>query len=332
MRRALTSLFLMMLISQAAIGQIDIHSHAITDGYMAAMKARGMEMDEGFPIPAWSVEAHMAFMDEAGIKTAVLTMPAPQPKGSDAPAVCRAWNEECARLKEKFPGRFLFCAALPLPDVDAAIAEAKYALEALGADGIKLASNAHGQYLGDEALEPLMSYLNQRKAVIITHPHKPSAVNDALIAAVPLASYEYLAETTRAILNMVAHDVLVRYPDLKVVVPHCGSFLPNGLPRFKVLMPVMVQQGYMKHVDVDANVSRLYFDLAGAATDDVIESLLTITTPDHILYGSDYPYVAPQALIGAKKSLESRLTTHGLTVEEVLSKNAASLFGILEKY
>ena len=53
-------------------------------------------------------------------------------------------------------------------------------------------------------LEPLMAYLNSRKAVIITHPHKPSAVNDKLIAAVPLASYEYLAETTRAILNMVA--------------------------------------------------------------------------------------------------------------------------------
>ena len=49
-----------------------------------------------------------------------------------------------------------------------------------------------------------MAYLNSRKAVIITHPHKPSAVNDKLIAAVPLASYEYLAETTRAILNMVA--------------------------------------------------------------------------------------------------------------------------------
>ncbi|MBR5923990.1 MAG: amidohydrolase [Bacteroidales bacterium] len=327
MKRLLYVLLMMMSVSQMAIGQIDIHSHAITDGYMAAVKAHGMEMDEGFPIPAWSVEAHLAFMDEAGIQTSVLTMPAPQPKGVDAPAVCRAWNELCARLKVKHPGRFLFCAALPLPDVDAALKEAKYALDVLGADGVKLASNAYGQYLGDEALEPLMAYLNERKAVIITHPHKPSAANDALIASVPLASYEYLAESTRAILNMVAHDVLVRYPDLTVVVPHCGSFLPNALPRFKGLLPVMVQQGYMKQVDVDANISRLYFDLAGAATDDVIESLLTITMPDHILYGSDYPYVAPQALIGAKKSLESRLASHGLAPDDILSNNAARLLG-----
>ena len=327
MRKTLTGLFLMLFVSQAAIGQIDIHSHAITEGYMTAIEAHGMEMDECYPIPSWDVESHLEFMDEAGIRTSVLTMPAPQPAGEDAAAVCRAWNEECASLKARYPGRFLFCAALPLPDVDAAIAEAEYALEVLGADGVKLATNAYGQYLGDEALEPLMAYLNEQKAVIITHPHKPSAVNDALIATVPLASYEYLAETTRAILNMVAHDVLVRYPDLKVVVPHCGSFLPNALPRFKGLLPVMVAQGYMKQVDVDASISRLYFDLAGAATDDAIRSLLTITTPNHILYGSDYPYVAPQALVGAKKSLESRLASHGLDAGDILSNNAARLFG-----
>ena len=142
----------------------------------------------------------------------------------------------------------------------------------------------------------------------------------------PLASYEYLAETTRAILNMVANDVLVRYPDLKVVVPHCGSFLPNALPRFKGLLPVMVNQGYMKPVDVDANISRLYFDLAGAATDEAVRSLLTITEPSHILYGSDYPYVAAPALIGAKKSLESRLGGLGLDPQDILTRNAARLF------
>ena len=327
MRKTLTGLFLMLFVSQAAFGQTDIHCHAITNGYMTAVKAHGIEMDECYPIPSWDVESHLDYMDGARIQTSVLTMPAPQPVGMDAAAVCRAWNEECAALKARYPGRFLFCAALPLPDVDAAIAEAKYALEELGADGVKLATNADGQYLGDEALEPLMAYLNERETVIITHPHKPSAFNEELIAAVPLASYEYLAETTRAILNMVAHDVLVRYPDLKVVVPHCGSFLPNALPRFKGLLPVMVAQGYMKPVDVDANISRLYFDLAGAATNDAIRSLLTITAPDHILYGSDYPYVAPQALVGAKESLESRLASHGLTTEDILSNNAARLFG-----
>lgn len=319
----------MAFSTHVAMAQIDVHCHMIPDSYLEAVKAHGMEMDEGLPIPAWDADAHLKFMDQAGIQTSVLTMPAPQPffgDGAESAAICRKFNQEAAALKALYPGRFLFCAALPLPDVDRALEEAKYALEVLGADGIKLASNSYGQYLGDPELEPLMAYLNERKAVIITHPHKPSAVNDKLITAVPLASYEYLAETTRAILNMVSHDVLVRYPDLKVVVPHCGAFLPNALPRFKSLLPAMVAQDYMKQVDVDANIARLYFDLAGAATDDVIESLLTITTPNHILYGSDYPYVASPALIGAKKSLGARLLSHGLDPQEILTGNAARLF------
>lgn len=290
----------------AVNAQTDVHCHMIPSSYLGAVKDHKMEMDEGFPIPAWSVEDHIRFMEQAGIATSVLTMPAPHPFFGDAEesaVVCRRFNEEAAELKKSYPGKFLFCAALPLPDVSKAVEEARYALETLGADGVKLATNCYGQYLGDPELEPLMDYLNSREAVIIIHPHKPYAVNDGLIKSVPLASYEYLAETTRTVLNMMAHNVLARYPALKVVVPHCGSFLPNALPRFKALLPVMTAQGYMQPVDVEANMAGLYFDLAGAATDDVIRALLTITDPSHILYGSDYPYVAAPALAAAKKSL-----------------------------
>ncbi len=320
----------MASLSIPCIAQIDLHSHAVTQGYLEFIKANGAEMDEGFPIPGWDVERHIAFMDKAGITTAVLTMPAPQPYFGDAKvaaAVCRRYNEECATLKARYQGRFLFCAALPLPDVKAAIEEARYALDVLGADGVKLATNAYGQYLGDPALDTLMAYLDQRDAVIILHPHKPSAVNGQLIADVPLASYEYLAETSRAVLNMIAHNVLVRYPHLKVVVPHCGSFLPNALPRFRSLLPVMVKQGIMQPVDVDANLAHLYYDLAGAPTDDVLDALLTITTPDHILYGSDYPYVAEQVLVDGKAALAERLAHHGVDPQEVFTDNARRLFG-----
>ena len=68
-------------------------------------------------------------------------------------------------------------------------------------------------------------------------------------------------------------------------------------------------------------------DHAGAATDDAIRSLLTITSADHILYGSDYPYVAAPALVSAKESLQQRLPALGLTPQAILSDNARRLFG-----
>ena len=292
----------MSLGSVPLCGQtVDVHTHIIIPEYVEMLKAHGAELEETFPLPAWDAGRHIAFMDSAGIRTAVLTMPAPQPYYGDAKesAECiRRVNEVSAKVKQQYPGRFKFCAALPLPDVDAAIREAIYALDTLGADGVKLATNSRGQYLGDEALDPLMEVLNERHAVIIIHPHRPTPYPEKIIATTPLAMYEYPAETTRAVVNMLARNVLVRYPNLKVIVPHCGSFLPLALPRMKSILPAMVAQGYMQPIDWEANLSRLYFDLAGNPTVEVLRSLLTLTTPDHILYGSDYPYL-PDAVLRA---------------------------------
>lgn len=312
------------------MAQIDLHSHLITPDYLAFLKKHNALLDEGFPIPPWDEKKHIDLMNRAGIQTAVLTMPAPQPYFGDtreSAAVCRRFNEEAARITKRNKGRFLFCAALPLPDVNAAIQEAKYAIDVLGADGVKLATNSYGQYLGDPALDSLMAFLNERGAVVILHPHKPSMVNARLIADVPLASYEYLAETTRTILNMIAHNVMVRFPKVKFVVPHCGALLPTALPRFRALLPVMASQGIMQPVDIDANMKNLYFDLAGNPTGDVIDMLLTITTPDHLLYGSDYPYVTEIAVENGKKALAERLPLHGLKAEDVFSNNARRLLG-----
>ena len=311
-----------MTLSVQAQQTVDVHTHIILPEYMEVLKAHGAELEETFPLPEWDAGRHIAFMDSAGIRTAVLTMPAPQPYYGDAEesAECiRRVNEVSAEIKKQYPGRFKFCAALPLPDVDAAIREAVYALDTLGADGVKLATNSRWQYLGDEALDPLMEVLNERHAVIIIHPHRPTPYPEEIIATTPLAIYEYPAETTRTVVNMLARNVLVRYPNLKVVVPHCGSFLPLALPRLKSILPAMVVQGYMQPIDWDGNLSRLYFDLAGNPTIEVLHSLLTITSPDHILYGSDYPYL-PDAVL--KANLQRLKQT--LAADEELAPYSAS--------
>ena len=232
-------------------------------------------------------------------------------------------------MKRQYPDRFKFCAALPLPDVDAAIREAIYALDTLGADGVKLATNSRGQYLGDEALDPLMEVLNERHAVIIIHPHRPTPYPEKIITTTPLAMYEYPAETTRTVVNMLSRNILVRYPDLKVVVPHCGSFLPLALPRMKSILSAMVAQGYMQPIDWESNLSRLYFDLAGSPTLEVLRSLLTITRPDHILYGSDYPYLPDAVLKANLQRLKQTLASDEELApysEDILWKNAERLF------
>lgn len=291
-----------LFINRPVFGQtIDVHCHNILPEYMAVLEKHNAAMEETFPLPAWNVESHIAFMQKAGIECSVLSMPAPQPWFGDAEEsrrVIREYNEYCARLKKDHPGKFKFCAALPLPDVDAAIEEAVYALDTLDADGVKLATNSRGQYIGDEALDPLMKVLNDRNAVIIIHPHKPTPVNDGIIATAPLAVYEYPAETTRAVVNMISRNVLARNPNVKVVVPHCGSFLPMAIPRMKAVHTAMLAKGFMGQIDWENNLSRLFYDLAGGASPEIVKMMLTVTTPEHILYGSDYPYMPDNVLQG----------------------------------
>ncbi len=308
-----------------AQGVIDVHSHIITPEFVSALETEGRVMDEGFPLPKYNVENHLRWMDEAGVQTSVLTLAAPQPSSAE---VVRQTNETAARIKKEHPGRFLFCAALPLPDVSKAIEEAKYALDVLKADGIKLATNVDGQYLGAPELDTLFSVLNERKAIVILHPHRPEPVNKQVMKQTPLAMQEYLSETTRAVSNMISRNVLARYNNIKVVVPHCGAYLPLTIPRMKSLTPVMQTNKMVGEIDYEANLRTLYYDLAGAHSPEVIRMLLTITTPDHLLYGSDYPYVAPQVLTQSLARMKDYLSKEPDLApfkEMILWKNAQSL-------
>jgi len=321
----------MMATDLMAQGVIDVHSHLITPAYRAVIEKHGAQLDEGYPLPAWSVEGHLAFMDASGIATSVLTMPAPQPYFGDvaeAAAIIRQNNEAAAELKSRYPGRFIFCASLPLPDVDAAIREAVYALDSLGADGVKLATNSYGQYLGDPVLEPLMQVLNEHHALIILHPHKPTPYSEDLMTGVPLAMNEYLSETTRAVANMITHNVLSRYSNLRVVVPHCGSYLPLAIPRMKSIYPAVLGAGMVSEIDWEGNLSRLYYDLAGAVSVPTIKMMLTITEPSHLLYGSDYPYVASEVLQNKLVALRTDLLSDAELapyVDDILSRNFIKL-------
>ena len=328
MRKLLTIIATLVATMTQAQGVIDVHSHIITPEFVSALESEGRLLDEGFPLPKWDAEAQLKWMDEAGIAKSVLTMAAPNPTSAE---IVRATNEAAARLKREHPDRFMFCAALPLPDVNAAIEEARYALDVLGADGIKLATNANGQYLGAPELDTLFSFLNERKAVVILHPHRPEPVNRQVMQQTPLAMQEYLSETTRAVSNMISRNVLARYPNVKVVVPHCGAYLPLMVPRMKSLTPVMQANRLVGDIDWEANLAALYYDLAGAHSPEVIRMLLTITTPDHLLYGSDYPYVAPQVLTQSLQRMQQYLTTEPDLApykEMILHKNAEWLMGL----
>ena len=89
----------------------------------------------------------------------------------------------------------------------------------------------------------------------------------------------------------------------------------------------------MGDIDWEANLRALYYDLAGAHSPEVIRMLLTITTPDHLLYGSDFPYAAPGVLSQGLDRMKRYLTNEADLApfkEMILWKNATNLFPSLK--
>ena len=49
------------------------------------------------------------------------------------------------------------------------------------------------KYLGAPELDTLFSVLNEHKAIVILHPHRPEPVNCQVMQQTPLAMQEYLS-------------------------------------------------------------------------------------------------------------------------------------------
>lgn len=224
-------------------------------------------------------------------------------------------------------------ACLPLPNVNAAIEEAIYALDVLHADGIKLASNSRGQYLGSKELEPLMEELNKRNAVCNIHPHRPEPIKEGIFSSGPVPLFEFLADTTRAVLNLISNGVILRYPNIKWIIPHCGSFLPNIYNRYLGISKVLIPQGMMEDVDIKKCFEKVYFDLSGNPAPNLLRWLLTISSEDHILYGSDYPFTSAKQIETNFDMLENMLNEKDLKPYKslILRDNALKLFAIGSK-
>lgn len=308
---------------------IDFHAHPVTDAFRKAMANLGIDPmeEDGFPLPKWSAEEHLAFTDEAGIDYSVLSAPVPHIYNGDVEktrTAARRVNEEVAAVVKEYPNRFGFAGLAPLPDVDGTLEETTYVLDTLGAVGMKVATNMGGVYLGDPIFDLVMEEWNRRKALIIIHPCRARKRPENVITGTVAAIYEYPADTTRAVLNMIANRIMTRFPDIRWIVPHCGSFLPYMLQRFTGVSGILASMGMMETVDVRAEFEKLYFDIAGDPDPVQLKMLRMAASDDCIVYGSDFPHSPAKVILAKKKHFDENTEYDGIR-EKIYSENAMRL-------
>ena len=311
--------------------RIDVHAHFLPGFYRQAVAAARYDPPDGIPaLPGWDVDAALAMMDGLDVRTAMLSISSPGVHFGDdaaARALARAVNEEGAKAVSDHPGRFGLFAALPLPDVDGALAETAYAFDTLGADGVAVETNHLGIYMGDRRLDPLFAELNRRRAVVFMHPTSPSCpCCQTLSLGYPRPMIEFMFETTRAVANLLLSGTLDRFPDIRLIVPHAGAAVPVLADRIVGLAPALNLSESVEPDQVFATLRRLYYDLAGFPLPRLLPALLQIADPGRILYGSDWPFTPLPLVARLTGELDATPLLDGAARRCAMHDNALDLF------
>ncbi len=170
--------------------------------------------------------------------------------------------------------------------------------------------------------------LQEYGAVVTIHPSRAQEVPAGAFTSGPAPLFEYFVDTTRAVYNLCANGTLDRYPDVKFVVPHCGSFIPPVVHRLMGMSKVLVPAGMMQEIDITECMKKLYFDIAGACEPVMLPALMKIADPTHLPYGGDYPY-SPAPFIGSvAQQVASDPALDEKTLTGIFADNARNLYGL----
>lgn len=308
----------------AAPWRIDTHHHIVPPAYFAAKREALIREAPNSPrLREWTPEMSLASMDANGVATSIVSVSSPgiwYGDQTEARALARGCNDYSADMVRKYPGRFGFFAALPLPDTEGSLREIAHALDTLGADGVCMMSSYDSRWLGDPSFAPVFDELNRRKAVVYVHPTN-AACCAAQVADVPPASIEFLMDTTRTILSLLVTSTFTRCPDIRFIFSHGGGALPMFADRVANLT---AGERWRDRVPGGAMsiFRRLYVDTASASNPITFTAARSLVSDQHILFGTDFPYYLTERTVEQL----SNLKLDAKTTRRIGRDNALGLF------
>jgi predicted TIM-barrel fold metal-dependent hydrolase len=323
-------------------GVIDVHTHYLPRELIAALAARRelprisdgangarlIEYGTGnvHPmLPAMGdLELRLADMDRQGIDVAVVGVNVPGVDwfpAADGPAVARAVNDELADLVAANPGRIAAMATLPLQAPEAAASELERAARA-GLCGAMIYSNAAGTPLDAPEARVVFEVAAALDMPLFIHPTFPlSAATVDAYALMPTLGF--LFDTTTAVLKLVLGGLYERHPDLRLVLAHAGSLIPQLVGRIDYEAARMENGMGVLSEPPSEHLRRLYTDCV-CAWPPALRSTLAFLGPDRVMVGTDYPFWDPQRTLDTVEEL-------GLPEDvdyRVRRGNAEALFGL----
>lgn len=314
--------------------RIDVHAHYYpTALYDLLERATGQPQRRmtgkvrGFAhhIP---VDGQLELMDAAGIDCMVMSLGNTPPYYATAPVAdeaARGANDLYVDLHTRYPRRFLAFIGLPLPHVDAALAELDRALALPGVVGVGLGCSVLGQPLDLAAFDPLFAELNRRNTPVFVHPvgvgGGPNSQDFSLTWM--LASR---FEDTIAMARLILSGLTLRYPDVRFIIPHLGGTMALFLQRMD---NVAERDGWRERHDPHLMPSdlarRFWFDTVNEQH-SALRCACETFGADRLLLGTDWPMLPPEKLKHFVDYVPEALAA--ADARQILDVNAGRLLGL----
>lgn len=270
---------------------VDFHHHAPLASYVERLTAIGVQAQPGAPFPHWEPPDSLRLMDRLGIDVSVLSIGSPGFYFGDqafTTDLCRDVNDELTDVVRWGAGRLSAVAALPLPSVDAALAELDRVSGRPEFAGVGMLTSYAGQYPGHPRFDPVLAALDERAALVHVHPVLPTWWPEGEIPLRP-SVLEYLFDTTRMITNLMVTGAPQRFPRIRWVFSHCGGAMPAVAPRM-VLAEGMPEMARLQPAGVLATLGKFRFDTALSHTPSDLGALLSFVDDSRIVLGTDFPF------------------------------------------
>jgi aminocarboxymuconate-semialdehyde decarboxylase len=318
--------------------RIDVHAHYTPTSYLDYLAEHGSpELGAGArvaPGAGVSIEGRIALLDEVGINLQVVSTGSSMPylaNAARAVEAARMANDLYAELCAQYPARFAGFGTVPLPHVEAALAETARCLDEFGMLGITLGCSVAGRQLDDPAFAPFWAELDRRGTVVFLHPQGVGCGPDtrdfgmAWLVGAPV-------EDTAAALRLIMAGMLDRYPGVKVIVPHLGGVLPFLAQRIADLTAHSVarqraqDQAPAIQGPPRAYFRRLWYDTVSSHP-AALRCACETFGADRLLLGTDFPYLAGPQWAPLVRYVEEA----GFSAEDtaaILGGNAEALLGL----
>jgi len=246
-------------------------------------------------------ELRLQDMDDTGIDRQIIALTAPGVQildRDDAVGLATLSNDRLAEAVRRHPDRFTGMTAIAPQDPLHAAREIERGARELGMKAVIVNSHTQGEYLDDPRFWPIFEAAQAVGQPIYIHPQTPSRgmIRPLLERGLDSAIYGFAVETGMHLLRIIVAGVFDRFPDLQIIVGHCGEALPFWLYRLDYMHAASVRAGrYESMPALNRRVSdylreNVYVTTSGMAWEPAISFCQNVLGMDRVLYAMDYPY------------------------------------------